>query len=324
MSSADIHDRLFKATFKDKELAAAEFRALLPKALVDMLDFDNMVIEESMFVDDDLKSRQCDILYRIPLFAGGEAFIWLLFEHQSRNQKFMGLKFLGYMVAIWERWRKDHKDAEALPIIIPLVLQHDPAGWKAPTKFSDLYQGPAALVEALRPFIVDFEYIIDDLTKAQDQELIDRPGPPAMPVTLLTLKARADIEPRHYNLLTRAFTALAAAGKDEIVRAILRYSALAAKDGEPIAVTAAADADEGYRRIAMSYAEQLRREGNVQAKAEGKAEGRKAVMVSQIGLKFGAPGPATIERINKGSEEDLDRWTERILTATGLEEFFQA
>ncbi len=319
MSSADIHDRLFKATFKDKELAAAEFRALLPKALVDMLDFDNMVIEESMFVDDDLKSRHCDLLYRIPLVAGGEAFIWLLFEHQSKNHKFMGLKFLGYMVPIWEGWAKNNKDAKALPIIIPLVLQHDPRGWKTPTRFSELYQAPAELIDALRPFILDFEYLIDDLTTAEDQALIDRPGPPAMPLTLLTLKARADIQPRHYKLLIQAFTALAAAGKDEIVRAILRYSALAATDGEPIAATAAAEADEEYRRIAMSYAEQLRSEG----KAEGKAEGRKATVVSLLRLKFGTAGPEAIERINKGSDEDLDRWTKRILTAATLEEFFE-
>lgn len=318
MSNADIHDRLFKATFKDKEVAAAEFRALLPKALVDMLDFDNMVIEESMFVDDDLKSRQCDILYRIPLFAGGEAFIWLLFEHQSTNQKFMGLKFLGYMVRIWERWRKDHKGAKDLPIIIPLVLQHDPAGWKAPARFADLYQGPSTLVEALRPFILDFEYIIDDLAQAQDQELIDRPGPPAMPLTLLSLKARADIEPRHYQLLTQAFSALAAAGKDEIAHAILRYSALAAEDGEPIAAKAAAQADEDYRRVAMSYAEQLRAEG----KAEGKAEGRRATVLSLVTLKFDAPDPETVRRINHGSDQDLDRWTKRVLTAATLEEFF--
>ncbi len=322
MSSADIHDRLFKATFSDKELAEAEFRALLPKVVSESLNFDKMVIEESLLVDDDLKQRQCDILYKIPLLAGGIAFIWLLFEHQSTNQRFMGLRFLGYMVRIWERWVKAHKDARHLPIIIPLVLQHDPTGWKASTTFADLYQAPPDLLQALKPFVVDFQYIIDDLTKAEDQELIERPGPPAMPVTLLSLKARADIEPRHFSLLTQAFTALSKAGKDEIVRAILRYSALAATDGEPIAAQAAALADEEYRRIVMSYAEQLRREGNAEAEAKGKAEGRKATVLSLVELKFASPDPKTTERIQNGSDEDLDRWTKRILTAATLEQFF--
>ncbi len=117
------HDALFKYVFLDKEVAADQFRALLPKKVVSRLDLENMSLDDSLFVDEKLESGQSDLLYRVPLKAGGHAFIWVLFEHQSNSDRFMALRVLEYMVSAWKKWRSSHPKATHLPIILPLVLQ---------------------------------------------------------------------------------------------------------------------------------------------------------------------------------------------------------
>jgi hypothetical protein len=67
--------------------------------------------------------------------------------------------------------------------------------------------------------------------------------------------------------------------------------------------------------VIMTIAEQLR--------AEGRAEGGQAVLLRLLSLKFGEIPGALKERVTQASEQDLDRWTERILTAASLEDVFE-
>ncbi len=68
----------------------------------------------------------------------------------------------------------------------------------------------------------------------------------------------------------------------------------------------------------MTLAEQLEARG----RAEGKAEGERLVLVRQLMLKFGELSDADRERLANASEEQLLGWSERVLTATSLDELF--
>ena len=64
-------------------------------------------------------------------------------------------------------------------------------------------------------------------------------------------------------------------------------------------------------------------EGKVEGKAEGKAEGRAEVLLQLYQAKFGPP-PETVERtIWEASPEQIQRWLQRILTATKPDEIFE-
>ena len=67
---------------------------------------------------------------------------------------------------------------------------------------------------------------------------------------------------------------------------------------------------------------QGRAEGRAEGRVEGRVEGRAELLVKQLRLKFGELGPETVARVRAGSEQELDRWAERILTAGSLADVF--
>lgn len=106
MSVNTPHDRLFQFAFEDLEVARGEFDAVLPEILRRELDLTALKVEPTRFVEEDLSARYCDVLYRAPVRGGGEAFLWILLEHQSSDDPMMGLRLPEYMVRVWSKLRR--------------------------------------------------------------------------------------------------------------------------------------------------------------------------------------------------------------------------
>ena len=68
----------------------------------------------------------------------------------------------------------------------------------------------------------------------------------------------------------------------------------------------------------MSTAEKLEQQGI----AKGKAEGRAEVLLKLLTLKFGPLPDGVAQRLQAASVDELDRWTERVLSAKSLAEVF--
>lgn len=63
-------------------------------------------------------------------------------------------------------------------------------------------------------------------------------------------------------------------------------------------------------------------QGRELGREEGFRLGEASILQRFIELKFGALDDVTSQRIQSASREDLERWSERILTAGSLEELF--
>ncbi len=61
-------------------------------------------------------------------------------------------------------------------------------------------------------------------------------------------------------------------------------------------------------------------EGMAEGRAEGKAEGKAELLVKQLRLRFGGLSTEARERVAAATNEELDRWAERILTAESLDD----
>jgi predicted transposase/invertase (TIGR01784 family) len=61
-------------------------------------------------------------------------------------------------------------------------------------------------------------------------------------------------------------------------------------------------------------------EGRAEGVAEGRAEGVANVLLKLLGLRFGPPSEATRARVEMATLEQLDAWTERVLTAQTVDE----
>jgi hypothetical protein len=165
------HDALFKWTFSQPELAAAELRAVLPPSLVDRLDLDRLALAEGSFIDRDLQGSQADRLFSVPC-DGQLAFVYVLFEHQSTVDPLMPLRLLAYMVRIWQRHVAERGGtALPLPIIIPVVLHHSDTGWIRATEFHSLLDPALIELPEVARLSPGFDFLLDDLTRLSDEQL---------------------------------------------------------------------------------------------------------------------------------------------------------
>src|SRR5262245_36609486 len=119
----NIHDGLFKATFSQLEHAAGMIRQSLPPALVTRIDFDTLTLCRGSFVDESLKERHSDLLFSVKI-ADSTAYIYLLYEHQSRVEVLMAFRLLRYLVRIWEAFVENHPHSKVLPGILAVVVHH--------------------------------------------------------------------------------------------------------------------------------------------------------------------------------------------------------
>jgi predicted transposase/invertase (TIGR01784 family) len=167
------HDSIVKAVFGQPEHARGMLRASAPAVLAEALDWSALTLQPGSFVDAALSHRHTDLLYSMTWRDGGEALVYLLFEHQSSppTEGFMAERLLRYQGRIWDRWRVDHPKAKRLPMILPIVMYHGTAPWLEPRSFDALLDVPDRLRPAVQTYLVRFEYVLHDLSEISDEEL---------------------------------------------------------------------------------------------------------------------------------------------------------
>jgi predicted transposase/invertase (TIGR01784 family) len=329
MSTAP-HDALFKAVFSQAELAAEELRCVLPPELVAQMDLTSLTLEAGSFVDEELREQHTDLLYSVRL-AGRPARVYVLFEHQSKGEWWMALRLLRYMLRIWELCVAD--GAQQLPVIVPVVLHHGETGWRAATCFEGLFDLPP---EA-REFTPHFRFVLDDLAAHSEAALLDRA---ASAFTRLVLSALQQMRgERALAELLRGWAGLlrevgAAPNGQRALRLLFRYI-FVVRGAEELATIDAIDSvaveiprgnEENMDTVDQQFDKFLdrfgRQEGLQQGRQEGRQEGERRLVLRQLRRRFGELPEALRERVEAAQCEELERWSDRLLSAGSLDEVF--
>ena len=159
------HDKFLKETLSRKENAVGFIQNYLPQEIVAMIDLDNIKIEKDSYITKNLQEYFTDLLYKV-IIKGEESYIYVLFEHKSYPDKLIGLQLLEYLI---QCWRTKAKQKQALPLVIPLVIYHGKTNWNIGLRFSEIIE---PIDNSLRKYIPDFEYILYDLSKYSDDEIV--------------------------------------------------------------------------------------------------------------------------------------------------------
>jgi predicted transposase YdaD len=77
---------------------------------------------------------------------------------------------------------------------------------------------------------------------------------------------------------------------------------------------------EFQSEFAKRYLKEGRELGRDEGRLEGRAEGRAATLSKLLRLKFGDLPEAVVSRIQSATIDDLDRWSDRILGATSIQD----
>ena len=101
------------------------------------------------------------------------------------------------------------------------------------------------------------------------------------------------------------------------VQATMR--AIDARAGDTIMSMAEKLIAEGEAK-GLSAAQKLIADGEAKGRVEGRAEGRAETLLKLLRLRFATVSEAASERVMHADIATLDRWVERVLTATSVDD----
>jgi predicted transposase/invertase (TIGR01784 family) len=215
------HDRFVRFMLGRPETAISYLKRHLPPDCVAELELSGLRPAGQSFVDQTLRESFSDLVFEVPLVAGGSAMVVILFEHKSYPDPMTAFQVLRYQVRVLE---KRARDGLPLCCVIPLVLYHGEHRWNVARTLADLIPVPGPL----RRFIPQFDLPLLDLSECPDEDLGDESTLYAM---LSVLKYIRSEQLAHR--LVRTFQAAAGVARPEtaleLFEAILWYVMYASK-----------------------------------------------------------------------------------------------
>jgi predicted transposase YdaD len=315
------HDALFRKTFANVANAADELRAVLPPALLALVNLATLRLMPGSYVDAALATSQSDLLFSAEL-DGKPALIYILFEHQSSVDELMPLRILKYVIRILDQYVADAGGggkALPLPIVIPVVLHHSASGWTAATSVEQLFDQSAVSAPGVAPHVPRLSFVLDDISRLSDDALAARALDLLPTLTLWALRdARRPraVERSMARWLGTMQALLQAESGREALLTIFRYLSVVVDDLTPqtLLTTLAAAPHEAKETLMTTLAERWTAEG----RAEGRAEGSRELLLRQLELKFGPLSANQRQRIADACEDQLLAWGARLLSADSL------
>ena len=239
----------------------------------------------------------------------------------------MAFRVLRYVTRIWDQYEREHPGARRLPAVIPLVVYQGPGRWTSPVQLLDVIDPGPGGRQAVQAWLPRFEFLLDDLTRAEEDQLLARELTPAALVTLLLLKT-ARGNPQITTDLRRWTGHLRAVldqpGGSEAFTVLLTYIELVsdAPAGElrDLAASLGPDAEEAY----VTTAEMLRAEGEARGEARGKARGKAEdilVVFEQRGIDVDERSRELIESCR--DPDTLNGWFRRAFKVDNASDLFE-
>ena len=309
------HDALVRAIFGQPHYAAEELRAVVPPGVLAEMELETLAPVEGSFIDEGLRESSADLLFSVSPLGGGSAFVYVLFEHQSKPDERMPLRLLRYQTRVWERHAAEHADEPRIPPIVPLLLHHGPKPWPWKPSFSSVLALDDRRRTAFGPTVLGFDFVLDDLARQSDAQIHGRASDAVVRLTLLSLR-NGRSHPRLFELVAESMHALKRELRGPAVgTALERLARYALEVGEePFAVVRAAFANalvpKNRSEVMVSTADVLR------------AEYGREILLEQLEVKFGPVAPLIRARIEKASLAELAAWSRRIVVATSPEAVF--
>lgn len=120
-STSTPHDALFKSFLTHPGTARDFMEIHLPKDLRELCDLDSLKLESASFVDEKLRALHSDILWSVKT-REGDGYIYVVIEHQSREDIHMAFRLMRYSMAVMQR-HIEHDKRRPLPLVIPTTAR---------------------------------------------------------------------------------------------------------------------------------------------------------------------------------------------------------
>ena len=310
------HDSSYKFLFSNPELVRDLVMGFIPDEWLHSLDYSTLEKIPSIYVSDDFKQREDDVVWRVKV---GEdwVYLYLLIEFQSSVDKYMALRMMVYIGLLYQDLIK-RGEALAdgrLPPLLPIVLYNGNQKWTAATNIADLIAVVPGMVSQFKPSL---HYLLIDENNYTDTELASlnnlvaavfrlehasSPGAVSDLVKLLIdwLQDRPDLRKMfaqwlRATLMRKPEYGIVMPQVDDLqeIRVML---------ADKLEVWAKAYIEEG--------------------KQEGRQEGEMLVLQRLLARRFGVLNSNVISLISNAPVEDIEMWVDRVLDAETLDDIFK-
>lgn len=116
---ANPHDAFSRESFGRREIAQDFLRQQLPEELLTALNLEALEIAKDSYISPDLHAAFSDLVYRVRTRAEEDLFVYILFEHKSSPDHWVGLQLLRYIALQGEAYRKQFPGARQIPPVYP-------------------------------------------------------------------------------------------------------------------------------------------------------------------------------------------------------------
>ena len=295
MTVQNPHDHFFRSSFRRPEIARNYLEEYLPAELRPLLNLQELALQDSSFIDENLREHQSDLLYRSTLRdSGRDVYVYFLFEHKSGPDPLVALQLLRYMLRFWE---DQVRRKIALTAVIPLVVYHGEKVWTAPTDFFSLLNAP----ETLRPYLLDFHYQLNDFSHLSDEEIR---GEIWLRACLSVLRAiyRPDLRHQLPALLRLIFALSEQETGIEYIRTTLYYLTKGTEKVDRAALERALleigpQGERIMNTIAQEYIKEGLQQGLEQGLEQGFEQGLERSIMRIVRRRFGEEPPDLADRL---------------------------
>lgn len=168
------HDKTYKSFLTDKKDFIEFLKGFLKESWVEDIKEEQVELVNKSFVLKDYTEKEADLIYKVKI-EDNEIIFYILLELQSTVDFTMPYRLLEYMLALWKnifsnKTEKERKSKDFnLPTIIPMLLYNGKNNWTAKMTFREIQKGS----DLFGNNILDFSYILFDINRYTDEDLID-------------------------------------------------------------------------------------------------------------------------------------------------------
>ena len=320
------HDTLFHFTFIHPFHAASWLCSLWPAEVATAVDWTSLAPADQRLPGLRLRPHFADLVFAANAAPSELGTVLLLVEHKSHVDPGLEWQLLRYAVLLHRAHQQQHGRR---PAVLAAVLQHGAEASAATA---------AAATSPFAPYQPRLLYVVDDLRRDVDRALAGRSLTPLAELTLRALATLPSLAPadvpvffeRWQQLLVtvdRADGAPEAPPLGSDATDALGFYALAVTDVDPATLAATftrllhRPEDTIMSTLERTY-QKGRLEGHQQGHREGQARGKAESLLRLLQRRFG-PLPADLtQRVTAADNDELDRWTDRVLDVHTLAELF--
>ncbi len=274
------HDAYFKDFFSDQGHAISFFQGHLPEKVARLVRWETLAVVPGSFVGTDLKQTHSDLLFTIETTGDRALMLYLVFEHQSRVDKSMPVRLLGYQYEILQ----DHfeKHGSPLPPVVCYVLHQGPEEWTVTQRFEDLFEIPEGEQQALLEYLPKFRYALLDLSQADPGK---EEGDAQLRIGLQLMKlAREKQTIAFFQWLNEVFGDRCDSFPEHFIEKALLYAYCTDDTLDVETVYRSFEGSPKTQKKAMSFAEKLIEQGKAEGENRGVLLGKVQLLEEMVGV----------------------------------------